>query len=242
MSYSFILIMVVENVPKHLGIIMDGNRRFAKRLMVKPWKGHEWGAKKLANVLEWCEEFDIKEITLYTFSVQNFNRPKDEFNYLMTIFAENFDKIKTDKRIFENKIRINVIGRLWLFPERIQKKMKEIMELTKDHDKYIINFAMAYGGREEVIDATIKIAEKVKNGEIDIKDINEEVFQNNLYMKSEPDLIIRTGGEKRSSNFLAFQSAYSEYLFIEKMWPEFEKEDFIACIQDYSNRKRRFGK
>lgn len=221
---------------------MDGNRRFAKKLMVKPWKGHEWGAKKLTNVLEWCKEFKIRELTLYTFSVQNFNRPLDEFNYLMDLFADNFDNLKTDNRIYDNQIRINVIGRTHMFPKKVQDKMNEIMQLTKKHDKYILNFAMAYGGQEEVIDATIKIAQKIKNNELDINKINEEVFRNNLYLNSDPDLIIRTGGEKRSSNFLAFQSAYSEYMFIEKMWPEFEKEDFSACITEYSNRKRRFGK
>ena len=128
-----------------------------------------------------------------------------------------------------------------MFPKKIQEKMQKIMDLTKDHDRYIINFAMAYGGREEVIDATKKIAEKVKSGELNINDINESVFENNLYLNSEPDLIIRTGGEKRTSNFLAFQSAYSEYIFVDKMWPEFEKEDFVQCIEQYSKRKRRFG-
>lgn len=221
---------------------MDGNRRFAKRLMIKPWKGHEWGAQKLTDVFEWCEEFSIKELTLYTFSVQNFDRPPKEFDYLMKIFFENFDNLKTDKRIYENQIRINVIGRTWMFPQKIQDKMNEIMNLTKNHDKYILNFAMAYGGREEVIDATIKIAQLVKDGTLDIKDINEESFKDYLYLKSEPDLIIRTGGESRTSNFLAFQSAYSEYIFIDKMWPEFEKEDFSACITEYNDRKRRFGK
>ena len=192
-------------------------------------------------MLEWCREYDIKELTVYTFSIQNFNRPKEEFDFLMAIFDRNFEELKKDKRIYEKRIRINVIGRLWMFPESIQKRMKEIMELTKEHDQYIINFAMAYGGREEVIDAAMKIARKAVSGEIKVDDINEEVFKNSLYIKSEPDLIIRTGGEKRSSNFLAFQSAYSEYIFIEKMWPEFEKEDFVACLEEYSQRKRRFG-
>lgn len=221
---------------------MDGNRRFSKKLMLKPWKGHEWGAKKLENVLEWCKEYKIKEITLYTFSIQNFNRPKKEFDYLMKLFEENFEKLKNDKRIYENKIRINIIGRIWMFPENVKQTLIEIMEKTKTHNNYVINFAMAYGGREEVIDAAIKISEKIKKGELDINKINEETFKENLYLKSEPDLIIRTGGEKRLSNFLSFQSAYSEFIFIEKMWPEFEKEDFIYCLKEYSKRIRRFGK
>jgi tritrans,polycis-undecaprenyl-diphosphate synthase [geranylgeranyl-diphosphate specific] len=234
--------MNLETVPKHLGIIMDGNRRFSKKLMAKPWNGHEWGAKKLENVLDWCKDLKIKELTLYTFSIQNFNRPKQEFDYLMKLFSENFEKLKNDKRLEKNQIRINVIGRLEMFPKDVQEKLYAIMEKTKNYNRYTINFAMAYGGREEVIDATIKIAEKIKKGELDIKEINEEVFKNNLYLGSEPDLIIRTGGEKRTSNFLAFQGAYSEYIFIEKMWPEFEKEDLVKCITEYSSRKRRFGK
>ena len=221
---------------------MDGNRRFARRLVAKPWKGHEWGTKKLEKVFEWCQEYKIKELTLYTFSIQNFDRPKEEFNYLMDLFARNFDILKDDKRIYDNNIKINVIGRLWMFPENIQKKIQEIMDRTKNHKKHIINFAMPYGGREEVIDAATKIAKAVKEGKLDIKDINEEVFKNNLYLKDEPELIIRTGGEQRTSNFLAFQGVYSEYLFVDKMWPEFEKKDFINCLEEYTNRKRRFGK
>ncbi len=131
--------------------------------MAKPWKGHEWGAKKLTNVLEWCKEYNIKELTVYTFSIQNFNRPKEEFDFLMNIFLKNFKKLKSDKRIYENKIRVNVFGRTWMFPDKVQKSITEIMDLTRTHDKHIINFAMAYGGREEVIDAVRKIAEQVKN-------------------------------------------------------------------------------
>jgi tritrans,polycis-undecaprenyl-diphosphate synthase [geranylgeranyl-diphosphate specific] len=231
-----------NNVPKHIGIILDGNRRFAKRLMLKPWKGHEWGAKKIEDLLKWCEEYKIKELTLYCFSVQNFNRPKKEFNYLMQNFKENFEQAYNDPRIVKHEIRVNIIGRLWMFPKDIQEMMKKVMEKTKKYKKHVINFAMAYGGREEVIDAVKKIAEKVKNNELDINEINEKYFSKNLYLDSDPDLIIRTGGEKRTSNFLAWQSVYSEFIFIEKMWPEFEKPDFEKCILEYSKRKRRFGR
>jgi tritrans,polycis-undecaprenyl-diphosphate synthase [geranylgeranyl-diphosphate specific] len=232
----------ITEVPRHIGIIMDGNRRFSKRLMLKPWKGHEWGVQKLQSILEWCQEYDIKELTLYTYSIQNFNRPKEEFDFLMKLFEENFERLKDDQRIFENKIRINVIGRLWMFPESLQEKLSSIMEKTKGHDGYIINLAMAYGGQEEVIDAAKRIAELVKDGKLDVKDINEQVFKDSLYLKDEPDLIIRTGGEKRVSNFLSFQSAYSEFIFLDKLFPELEKEDFVECLAEYSNRQRRFGK
>lgn len=229
-------------VPKHIAIIMDGNRRFSKRLMMKPWKGHEWGAKKVEKLVDWCKDFGVKEMTLYAFSVENFNRPKKEFDYLMNLFIDSFDKMKDDKRIYESKIKINIIGRIWMFPQEVQMRMKDIMEKTKDHDQYTINFAMAYGGRTEVIDATKKIAEQVKQGKINVEDINEECFSRNLYNPDEPELIIRTGGERRTSNFLPYQSAYSEWIFLEKMWPEFEKEDFAACIEEYARRERRFGK
>lgn len=234
----------MSRVPKHVGIILDGNRRFAKRLMLKPWKGHEWGAKKLENLFEWCKEFDIKEMTLYCFSVENFNRPKEEFEYLMNIFRKEFDNLLNDKKnqVHENKIKINFIGRIWMFPKDIQEKITKLMEITKDYDQYIVNFAMAYGGRAEVIDAVKKIALQIKKGEIDIDQINEETFSKNLYMEDEPDLIIRTGGEIRTSNFLSWQSAYSEWFFIDKMWPEFEKENLAKVLEDYQKRERRFGK
>jgi tritrans,polycis-undecaprenyl-diphosphate synthase [geranylgeranyl-diphosphate specific] len=231
-----------NKVPKHIGIILDGNRRFARRLMLKPFKGHEWGLEKAETLLEWCKEFDIKELTLYTFSIQNFDRPKQEFDYLMDLFKVNFKKIMEDNRLAENKIRVNFIGRLWMFPKDIQDAMQNLMEKTKKDSEHIVNIAMAYGGREEVLDAVKRIAEKVKAGNLNVNDINEDVFKDNLYLKDDPDLIIRTGGEKRTSNFLVWQSNYSEWIFLDKMWPEFEKEDFAACIQEYSNRQRRFGR
>ncbi|MBU0929992.1 MAG: di-trans,poly-cis-decaprenylcistransferase [Nanoarchaeota archaeon] len=227
---------------KHIGLILDGNRRFAKRLMLEPYKGHEYGAKKIESLLEWCKELDIKELTLYAFSMQNFNRPKNEFNYLMKIFKDNFEKLKDDKRVYENNIKINVIGRIDLFPEDVKRAMYEIMEKTKDHDKYIINFAMAYGGREEIIDTIKKIGRKIESGEIKPEQITEELIDANLYMKDQPDFIIRTGGDHRTSNFLIWQSNYSEWFFLQKAWPEFEKEDLINCINEFNSRERRFGK
>lgn len=229
-------------VPRHLGIILDGNRRFAKRLMLKPWKGHEWGAKKVEQLLEWCREYDIKELTLYAFSYENFDRPKEEFDYLMDLFYKEFDRLCEDKRVHEHQIRINMIGRIWMFPKNVQERMYKIMELTKNYNRYIINFAMAYGGREEVVDAAKKVAELVKGGKLQVEDINEEVFAQGLYMKDEPDLIIRTS-ESRLSGFLPWQSTYSEIIFLpDVLWPEFDKKDFVACINEYQKRKRRFGK
>lgn len=233
------------NVPKHIGIILDGNRRFAKRLMVKPWQGHEWGAKKFREFLEWCLEAGVNEVTAYVFSIQNFNRPKEEFEYIMKVFKEEVsDLLRPENLAKMNKegTRINFIGRTWMLPKELQELQQQIMKATAQNSKKTINFAMAYGGREEIIDAVKKIAEEVKCGNLEINKINDEVFSNELNLKNEPDLIIRTGGEKRMSNFLPWQSTYSEFIFIEKMWPEMTKDDFLQCIQEYDNRERRFGK
>lgn len=234
--------MKTNKIPKHVGIILDGNRRFSKKLMLKPWMGHEWGAKKVEKLLEWACDLDIKELTLYAFSYENFNRPKKEFNFLMDLFSKEFERLKHDKRVKERKIRINFIGRIWMFPKEIQEKMEDIMEDTKAHNGYLLNIAMAYGGRTEVIDAVRKISEQIKNDTLKIEDINEESFSRCLYMKDEPDLIIRTGGNHRTSNFLIWQAAYSEYFFLEKTWPEFEKEDLVTAIKNFSKQHRRFGK
>lgn len=229
-------------VPRHIAIILDGNRRFSKKLMLKPWMGHEWGARKVEKLFEWCKEFSIKELTLYAFSLDNFDRPKKEFNYLMDVFRKEFTNLLHDKRVDEDKININIIGRIWKFPRDLQRLFRKNMERTKNYNNYIINFAMAYGGRAEVIDAVKKIAEQVKDGKLDIDKINEETFCENLYFNDNVDLIIRTGGEKRISDFLPMQGAYAELIFLDKLWPEFEKEDFKECIEEYSKRERRFGR
>lgn len=232
----------ISKVPKHVGIVLDGNRRFAKRLMLKPWKGHEWGAEKIDKLFEWCKELGIKEMTLYAFSLKNFDRPKIEFDFLMKLFEDFFSRQSTIDKIHNNKIRINFIGRINKFPSNVFNRMKELMKMSKDYSGYIINFAMAYDGRAEVIDATKKIAEQIKTGELDIDQINEDVFEKSLYISSEPDLIIRTSGEKRTSGFLLWQGDYAEWCFVDKFWPEFEKEDFVKAVQEYSDRDRRFGK
>ncbi|MBU0894527.1 MAG: di-trans,poly-cis-decaprenylcistransferase [Nanoarchaeota archaeon] len=219
----------------NIGIILDGNRRFAKRLMKEPWKGHEYGAKKLNSLLEWCKEFKIKELTLYCLSIENFNRPKKEFNYLMKVFKKEAENILKDPRIDKEKIKINFIGKINLLDKDLQGLIKKIKNKTKSYKNHIINIAIAYGGRQEIIN-TIKKLIKFK------KPINEKNFQKELWISNEPDFIIRTGGEKRTSNFLPWQSTYSEWFFLDKMWPEFEKKDLQNCIQEFYTRQRRFGK
>ncbi|MDD5649554.1 MAG: polyprenyl diphosphate synthase [Candidatus Nanoarchaeia archaeon] len=230
------------NQVNHIGLVLDGNRRFAKRLMLEPHKGHEYGAQKVEKLLEWCKELDIKELTLYAFSMQNFNRPKLEFDYLMKVFDETFTRIKGDSRLKKDGIKINFIGRIELFPENVKKAMYALMEETKNNNKYIVNFAMAYGGREEIIDAIKKIGRQIENNEVNPEDITEELVDANIYTKDQPDLIIRTGGDHRTSNFLIWQSSYSEWFFLQKTWPEFEKEDLVNCIEEFKQRERRFGK
>ncbi len=236
---------MTENNPKHIGIIIDGNRRFAKRLMAKPWKGHEWGAKKFRKFTEWCFELNVKEITAYAFSIQNFNRPKEEYEKIMEIFkkeAKEMLKPEELKKLNEKGTRIRFIGRQWMLPKELQELQNKIMEKTKNNSLRTINLAIAYGGREELIDAVQKIAKEAKKGKIQPDKINEELIGKHLWLNSEPDIIIRTGGEKRTSNFLAWQGVYSELMFIDKFWPEMEKEDLIACIEEYKNRERRFGR
>jgi tritrans,polycis-undecaprenyl-diphosphate synthase [geranylgeranyl-diphosphate specific] len=234
-----------NQVPRHIGIILDGNRRFAKRLMLKPWKGHEFGAEKTRKVLDWCKELGIEEVTLYAFSLENFDRPKEEFDYLMNLFAKEFNDLmlpENREKLAEDGLRINFIGRISMFPENVQKAMTELMKMTEKNSKSTVNFAMAYGGRGEIIDATKKIAALVKEGKLDVDKINEEIFAKQLYTESEPDLVIRTSGEQRTSGFMLWQASYAEFYFCPKFWPEFEKEDLVAAIERYKSRERRFGK
>jgi tritrans,polycis-undecaprenyl-diphosphate synthase [geranylgeranyl-diphosphate specific] len=239
-----------NKTPKHIGVILDGNRRFAKRLMLKPWMGHEWGAKKIGKLMKWCLELGVKEVSLYVFSVDNFNRPKEEFDYILNVFRKSCkelkDKIEKDSKFKDEaekaKVKIRFLGRLNMFPKDIQDMMKEIMEKSAKNDNLVVNFCMAYGGRQEIVDAARKIAKDLEKGKISQKDIDEESFKKYLYMSDDPDLIIRTGGEKRLSGFLLYQSSYTELVFLEKFWPEFEKKDLVKAINDYKQRDRRFGR
>jgi tritrans,polycis-undecaprenyl-diphosphate synthase [geranylgeranyl-diphosphate specific] len=229
-------------VPKHVGIIMDGNRRFAKRLMLEPWKGHEWGKKKLEEVIDYAHDLGILELTLFAFSIQNFKRPKKEFDFLMKLFKEACNDLLKDVRIEKYKIRVRFIGRIQMFPDELADLMRQVMDKTQGNDKFFLNLAMAYGGREEIVDAIKKISRNIKEGKLDPEKIDEETIANNLYIKSQPDLIIRTGEEKRISNFLLWQGNYAELIFLDKHWPEFTKKDFEKCIKEYDRRERRFGK
>ena len=231
------------SIPKHIAIIMDGNRRYAKQIGLKATRGHQIGKEKIKETLDWCLELGVKNLTVYAFSTENFKRSPDEIRDLMHLCKVELEKAKNDSRIHKNEIRIKVIGQLEALPEDIQQSSRELMEKTKMYDKYTLTIALAYGGREEIIHAIQHIAEDVKTEKLSIEDINEQSVSSYLYTNGlpDPDLILRTSGEERISNFLLWQVAYSEFYFSDVYWPAFGKKDFLHAIETYQKRKRRFG-
>jgi len=231
--------------PEHIAIILDGNRRWAMEKDLAPWYGHKEGAEKVGQLLEWCLKLNVKSITVYAFSTENFRRPRKEVEEIMRIASEGLQKIITDERIHKNKVRVKVIGRTNLLPENLQKIVAEVEKATRDYDKYFLNIALAYGGRAEIVDAARKIAEKIQKKELTPEDVNEELFEQYLYTshlpKQDPDLIIRTSGEERLSGFLLWQSAYSELCFLDVYWPDFRLIDLLRAVRTFQKRKRRFG-
>tara|TARA_Y100000034_G_C6734705_1_gene325713 strand:- start:86 stop:781 length:696 start_codon:yes stop_codon:yes gene_type:complete len=228
---------------QHVGIILDGNRRYARSLGLRTLDGHSQGADKVQQLIEhWALELGIKELTLYTFSMQNFKRAKSEVNYLMDLFVKFFKKFMKLIKEKKRNIKINFIGRIHLFPKRVQEVMKEIINLTKKNSKLVVNFAMGYGGREEIVDGIKHLVKDVKEKKVSEESIDEKLFTNYLGLQHEPDLIIRTGGDRRTSNFLMWQSSYSEWFFLDKFWPQIEKEDLVKVLEEFNARERRFGR
>jgi tritrans,polycis-undecaprenyl-diphosphate synthase [geranylgeranyl-diphosphate specific] len=231
-------------IPEHIAIIMDGNRRMARRVGIHPWEGHRMGAEKLEEVLEWCIDLGIKTITAYAFSTENFERPKKERERLFDLFEEYFNKVAEDERIHKHQARVRAIGRVEKFPPRVREAIRRAEEATKNYDRFYLNLAVAYGGRQEIVDAVKKVARDVQSGKLNIDLIDENTISSNLYTNGlpDPDLIIRTSGEERISGFLLWQSAYSELYFCESYWPGFRKIDFLRAIRTFQQRKRRFGR
>lgn len=231
-------------VPTHIGMIMDGNRRAATELRILPWEGHRLGAEKVDDVIEWCIDVGVKTATLYAFSTENFKRNKKEVERLYDLFEEFLLNFAKDERIHRRKVKIKAIGKIDLFPERVQKAIQVAENSTKDYEGFLLNLAMAYGGREEVLQAVRRIASDVKEGILDPLDIDERTISKRLYTNGTPDpqLIIRTSGEERISNFLLWQSAYSELYFCETYWPLFRKIDLLRAIRIYQQREKRYGK
>ena len=233
-------------IPEHIGIILDGNRRWASNRSFIPRQGHQEGVEKVRKFMEWCLELGISTLTLYAFSTENFKRSEEEVGELMKIYEENLKELVYSETIHENKVNIRVIGRTNLLPERIKTIIDEVEHATKDYDQFYINFALAYGGRAEIVDATREIATLVGKGEIDPESIDEDLIEKHLYTahlpQPDPDLIIRTSGEARLSNFLIWQTAYSELFIVDVFWPDFREIDLARAIRSYQNRHRRYGK
>ena len=208
--------------------------------------GHWQGADAVENLLDWCEVFDIKIITLYVLSVENLDRKDVELEYLYNLIKNRLEKLYDDPRIHRNKMRVKAIGKIDLLPEPIKDVLRKLDEATKDYNNHFLNIAIAYGGQNELVDAVKKIGRKIKDGSLDVDKIDKEEIEANLYTahlpQSSPDMILRTSGEKRLSGFLIWQSAYSELVFMDIFWPEFRKIDLMRAIRTFQERKRRIGK
>lgn len=230
-------------IPHHIAVIMDGNRRFAKELGISSTEGHIKGKDKLEEVLDWCMELDIKVLTVYAFSTENGKRSVEEVSDLMDLFEDNFIKLADDYRVHKYGIKVKVLGQRELIPPNVLEAIEVAEEKTKDYSDHYYNIALAYGSRQEIIHAIKQIAQKVKDGEMEIKDICEDTVSTYLYTADfpDPDLVLRTSGEERVSNFLLWQLAYSELYFTDVYWPGFRKIDFLRAIRSYQLRQRRFG-
>lgn len=230
-----------ENFPKHIAIIMDGNRRWAKQRGLPAKLGHKEGAKTLEKIVRYANKIGLGYITVYAFSTENWKRTEDEVGALMTLLQNYLDDYS--KRADTENIRVKILGDISVLSEGMQKSINNCMERTKNNTGVTFNIALNYGGRNEIVSAVKNIAKEVKDGNLEIEDITEEVISNNLYTKGEPDpdLVIRTSGELRTSNFLPWQIVYSEFIFLDKLWPDFTEEDLDSAILEYQRRNRKFG-
>jgi len=233
-----------EKVPRHVGLIMDGNRRYAASKGIPTYLGHEMGMKKAEDLLEWANEIGIKIVTLYAFSTENFKRDSEEVNYIMGMLERKFKEASTNKKIIENEVRVKAIGNIAMLPENVKQAIKEGESATEKYDNMTLNICVAYGGRMEIIEAIKRILDSCNGGAIDPEEIDAKLLSENLFTKGlpDPDIVIRTGGEVRLSNFLLFQSAYAELFFLNVYFPLIRKIDFLRVIRDFQRRNRRFGR
>jgi len=236
------------HVPRHLGMILDGNRRFAKELGLEGHEGHEFGVQKAYEVLEWCLELKIPTVTIWVFSNDNFNRTQVEVETLMNLFVKEARRMAVDPRIHANEVQVKVIGRHDRFPPKVLEALEKLEKATQHHRGMLLNIAMGYGGREEIVDAVktllLEAAQTGKSPEELAAELDMEHISKRLYTAGvpDPDFIIRTSGEIRLSGFLLWQGAYSEYYFFDAFWPAFRKTDFLRAIRSYQGRERRLGK
>ncbi len=230
-------------IPRHVAVIMDGNRRWAREMGLDPREGYARGLETLMNLIEWSKELGIKYLTVFALSTENLKRRKKELETLFTIMREALTKVEK-KKPWERGIRLRVIGKLELLPQDLREKIKKVGELSSGADDIIVTAAIAYGGRMEIIEAIRRIASDVKRGVLEPEEIDENLFSRYLMTHElpDPDLILRTSGEERISNFLLWQSAYSELFFTDVYWPNFSELDFLRAIRAYQLRERRFGR
>ena len=231
-----------DNIPNHIAIIMDGNGRWAKAKGLPRIAGHKEGINSVRDITRICGEIGVNYLTLYTFSTENWNRPKKEVNALMSLLLSTIKK--EVRELHKNNVKFSTIGDLSFLPKNTENGLKEGMALTKNNTGLNLILALNYGSRQEIIDSVIKIANKVKSGEIDSDDIDETLFSSYLYTTNypDPDLLIRTSGELRISNFLLWQCAYTEMYLTNTYWPSFREDELFKAIQDFQNRERRYGK
>ena len=235
------IIVDYNNLPKHIAIIMDGNRRWAKEKGKDAKFGHKNGADNLDKLAHFANDIGLKYMTVYAFSTENWKRAEEEVGALMVILGNYLDYF-SDKAETEN-IKINILGDINRVDKKLQKKILDAVEKTKNNTGLVLNIAFNYGGRNELVYALKNIVKSIENKDINIDDIDENLISKNLYTKEQPDpdLVIRTGGELRISNFLPWQSVYSELYFTNKYWPDFKNDDLLEAIAEYQKRNRRFG-
>jgi undecaprenyl diphosphate synthase len=235
-------IMTKGNLPRHIAIIMDGNGRWAKKRGLPRVAGHREGVRSVREIVEACGELDIQVLTLYTFSTENWRRPKDEVNALMRLLIQTLRK--EIQELMKNNVRLMAIGQLDTLPDAARKEFLEGIEITKSNTGLILNLALSYGSREEIVSAIRSIARDVSQRKLDTADIDATLMDARLYTAGlpDPDLLIRTSGEYRISNFLLWQIAYSELYISDIFWPDFRRKELYAAIEDYQRRERRFGK
>ena len=232
-------------IPTHIAVIMDGNRRWARKKGLYPWLGHRFGAEKVDELIEWCINLGIKVITIYALSTENLKRSKRELDEILRLLKEKSLEYVNDERLHKHGIRVKVIGRKDLLPRDVRDALEKLEEATSKYNNLYLNLAVAYGGRAEIVDASKNLIKDVLAGKVKVDEIDEAILERYLYTSDipnhEPDMIIRTSGEERISNFLLWQSAYSELIFLDVYWPEFRKIDLMRAIRIYQKRQRRFG-
>ena len=233
-------------MPEHVGIILDGNRRWGIEKYGDKLNGHIYGAKTGEDFIEWCLDLGIKTVTLYVFSTENFMRPQEEVDTILGIVEREVRKLTKDLRIHKHEVHVKAIGRLELLPDSLRSALEDVEKATEVYDQHYLNIAVAYGGRAEIVDAAKRIIDEVQSGTLNAQAVDEGVFRKYLYTSHlpnpDPELIIRTSGEERLSGFLIWQAAYSEFVFLDVYWPDFRRIDLLRAVRTYQRRRRRFGK